>query len=311
MLMTECPAPSNLLLSCIEDAGTIPRGTCRLIHIPKPRIVNDAVNSFLLLDANDCPIGVAQWSDASAPRLLQRAVDSSVSVRQLLGLALSDFVIEPMCSGDADGRTFAVWPWRRPIPQRGLAWWLRRPGIRRSVRDWLRGVVRVAAAAERTENVRLRYRETLTYVCHSVDFSPQQKTVAELAVARLDSGKWRPASIVDHNDLWRGNVHWNVDPQGRQCGTAPLVIIDWGGANPLGSGYYDLMRWAASTQMSVQDLASEVRLYADILGVDPIDAKGHLLCTLGRLAIHREQLQVERLRQLVRSMWDRFERATA
>jgi hypothetical protein len=293
----------------LNKTAGLPGTVATIRHISKPCMVSDAVASYSFLDADGVPIGVAQVSDASAPTMVSRGMNSAVAARQILGAELRDSVIEPLCGGEIDGRTYVIWPWRRPMELRGWAWRMSRSNIRRSIRNWLRQIVRIAAAGGRSDEVGERYGEILNTVTKSDVFSLGQQHVAEIAIRRLHSGRWQPQSIMDHNDLWRGNVHWNVDARGRTCGESTIVIIDWYGANMNGFGFYDLVRWAASVGMSSRALSNELQIHAEILGLERRDVGAHLLATLGRLAVHREQFPLEALRKLVSVTWARFEEA--
>ncbi len=292
-----------------DDVGSLASVT-GFCHLFKSRKVKDAVETYQGLSTDGRPFVVIQIADPCAPMFLHRAMSTAREVRSRLGSELGEMVIEPICGGVLEGRSYAVWPWRRPMAQQGVAWRLCRPRVRSAVLEWLRGSALAAAKGERSEQVRERYRESLSHVIDSEVFSAEQCVSAKEALERLASGKWRPVSIIDHNDLWRGNIHWNIDGSGRRCGRSRFVIIDWGGANVDGFGFFDLVRWARSTDTPRTQLSREIATHAEILGIELRDTSGHLLAALGRLAVHREHFPMDRLKALVSSTWDRFLSAT-
>ncbi len=123
---------------------------------------------------------------------------------------------------------------------------------------------------------------------------------AEVAggIRRLREGAWRPRAVLDHNDLWSGNIMVNRDGLARRAGTARYVVIDWAGANLQGGGFVDLVRVARSLQLNGAALQREIRWHMGVLGLDAADVIPQALLSLGWLYQHLEFFPVERFARL-------------
>ena len=66
----------------------------------------------------------------------------------------------------------------------------------------------------------------------------------------------------------------------------PFIVIDWPGAKMRGYLMYDLLRLANSMRLSTRALRREVLRHCQIVDIEPVSARGHLLAGLGYLGLN-------------------------
>lgn len=113
--------------------------------------------------------------------------------------------------------------------------------------------------------------------------SPEVRTAARDALARLRSAAWRPAYTLTHGDLWRGNIlrwprrtWWRERPP-----RLPFLLIDWRGSLVRGHAVLDLLRLLESLRAGPRALRRQLERHCWALGCERFDARGYLLAALG------------------------------
>lgn len=259
----------------------------------EPALVADATAKALLL-VRRRPAAVALWSGPAAPDMVGRGVLRAREARSLLGPRLGGVVLEPIAFGEAEGRTFAILPWRRPLSRSHLGWRLQRPMIAARVLGWLDEAARQTAAQGPSD-----FRTPLAHAEADAGLPNDLRADAAAALSRLERGAWSPRHVLDHNDLWKSNVLLG----GADGAAVQITIIDWAGSNPAGFGVYDAVRFGKSMRLSPGTLHRVLTRQCAALGSDRADAMGHLLAAIGRLGMHLDQFPRERYATLAASCW--------
>ena len=262
--------------------------------------VADSPSKHLIRNASGEPVAVMLRSQPVAPGLIARSVVKASLARKALGDDLGHVIVPPMISGESNGVSFAVYPWRTPLSNSRWLWPLQRALLRPPLLRWLRRATRATLGVADDDAVQSGFHEPLHAMASSTVFGETIRVAGRTAIDRLDAGRWKPRYVLAHNDLWKGNVllqpRVERDARGRR-----FVLIDWAGSEIGGYAFYDITRLAISMQVSSRLIARELRAHCEILECELVDAKGYLLACLGYLGTHLEYFPVDRYREVVRA----------
>ena len=270
----------------------------------------DATTKILVRGDSGQSLAVIVCSRSVAPELVARGTSLAESIREILGEQLGAPIIRPIMSGYAADRSFVILPYCRELS----SWKLVRAGQRSRLRapllSWLRDAT--ARAASRTvlpHDKTLSFSSILRFLAHRDFLNGSQRNAVSGAIDRIDSGKWKPRHVIDHNDLWLGNIMLPGPLHQTTASKSPFVLIDWGGANPLGYGIYDLIRISRGLKLSNTALRRELEAHSGALQCELQDLSGHLLAAFGRLHRHLECWPETEFLKTFNACWNILDRA--
>jgi hypothetical protein len=216
-------------------------------------------------------------------------------------------ILSPLLRLDDGARTYAGYPLCRPLPDGGWRWLIERARLAPAVLGWLAEAVRVTRAEPTDDEVEARFSRPLAAVAGDARLGQDVRAGARRALARLERGAWRPAFVLSHDDLWKGNVlRWPARPWWRATPPAfPFALIDWRGARARGHAFVDLLRIADSLRVSAATLERERRRHAWLLGCDDVDAEGYALASVGELGADLGCFSPERWVAAATELWGR------
>ena len=274
----------------------------------KPKAVADDVTKLLVRDAHGRPRYAAMVASSVDPHLVRRGVERARHVRKRLGPDLGVPVLLPLAAGEVEGRSYAVYPYCRPVAQGGVAARLQSVRLRPLVTGWLAAATEATARPVDPQRVPAAFREPLQQLAANPGMATPVRSAAERALDRLNSGAWQPRHVVMHGDFWLGNVLFAKDPT-RTDPFRCIVIIDWPGASTEGYGLYDLVRLAMSMKLSPRALRAQTARHARALDCDPDDARSHLVAGLAELGTRLGHFPPDRYAALVARCLDTLDRA--
>lgn len=274
----------------------------------QPKAVADDVTKLLVRDAGGRPRCVAMVAAPADPHLVRRGADRARLVRERLGPDLGAAVLLPLAEGEADGRSYAVYPYCKPAARAGLAAKLQAPRLRPLVTGWLAAATEATARPADPQRIPGAFREPLEQLAANPGMAAPVRAAAERALGRLASGAWQPRHAVMHGDFWLGNVLFTQDPA-RTDRFRRIAIIDWPGASTEGYGLYDLVRLAMSMKLSPGALRAQAARHARALGCDPGDARSHLVAALADLGTHLGHFPPDRYAALAARCLETLDRA--
>lgn len=266
------------------------------------RTLPDSPAKLVICDAAHRPVAMAIVSPPRVPDVVAHRLDVGERCRQLLGARLGGVVLSPLDSGVIEECSYAIWPWRHPLSRARWRATMQRRRLRGPLLRWLRESAAATRQANEQRGLDPDFHTPLKFM-QAQDILPAPiRHAADEALARLDREHWRPAHVLDHNDLWAGNILLNPRLARRQLGYA-FTIIDWGGANLAGFGIFDLVRVAMSFGVRGRRLRRELLAHCRALGVAPTDAPGHLLAALGHIGLNRGHFGESEYARLVDRCW--------
>jgi hypothetical protein len=202
-----------------------------------------------------------------------------------------------------DGRSYAAHRYCRPLSEHRAVWWNQRRRLRPRLFKWLRDASQKTVPAVGTDARHDKFTRALEFLRELPQADPAERSIAMKALGHLESGAWKPAFVLMHHDLWRGNILIDAAEASGRKRTAwadRFVFIDWAGSRTQGFAVYDLVRLAQSMKLPGRAFADELQHHCLILDCEPSHAAFHLAAALGDLGLHRDQFPLDRYVQLTR-----------
>lgn len=263
-------------------------------------LLPDARTTFVLHDAQGAPRGVAQLAGETAPAMVARLIDRARGFCAALDAAATAPVLRPAAEGEIDGRSWAVWPWCKPLA-RTTGTRLERRRLRDPLHAWLGEVTRQSAHPVPHDAIEPRFVAPLTRMATRPALSVPVRLAARSALVALDRGAFRPMHVAMHGDLHTGNVLIDTTgAAGRDSGpwAQRFVVIDWGGADADGFPIFDLARLAHSLRTGARHLGASLRAHSRALDCPIEHAPWHLAAAFADLGDHLEYFPVEHYARL-------------
>ena len=192
---------------------------------------------------------------------------------------LGDAVLLPAFVGAIDDCSYSITPYcDQPCSRRWIGRWQRwrlTPAILRWLAQVARQTAREIPAAE--DSVRAPLQALARH--RAVDAATRR--AASAALDDFDGGRWRPRSVVAHNELWWGNFVHRADGG---AGHEPFYVIDWAGGRANGVPFYDLVRVASSLRVAKRTYRQQVQAHSAILECRPADSLHYLSLAFATLA---------------------------
>lgn len=281
-------------------------GEWRFRSLGEQKLVADSPARVVAVDSTGLRCGILFVSAPERPSLVARGAENATSAKEFLGSEVGAAVLSPVRTSWVDGLSIALYPWRTECASGVIRGRLLRPRIRSWALRWLRGVAQVSSvrypvAADLTE-----VRRLLEGLASCDSLAHLARSAIDRALSRLSSGAWRPRLVLDHNDLWSGNIMANRDQLGRPIGPSSYVVIDWAGANLRGGGFNDLVRLARGLSLSSYRLREEIAAHCGVLSLAFDDAEAQALFGLGWLYQNLGSFPVESFVLLVSQTIDSF-----
>lgn len=269
--------------------------------VPNAHLITDYVTKWLVRDKQGRPSAVVLCSSPTSSKLVERGMSRARSAKALLGNELGRVIMTPIQEGEVQGLSYTVLPYAQPLSSNKLWRKIQRHRVIPGVLEWLRGA---AEKTKRDPSERERedaFIEPLRHLSQHDAMPEAIRSAAADALQRLRNGQWTPVHVLMHGDFWDGNILIDVNNVTGRAGSSwpnRFVVIDWPGALLQGYGFFDLIRFARATGLSVRQLKGEVHEHCRIIGCEISDAPAHLLAGLGYLELHRERFPLEHFTQM-------------
>lgn len=268
------------LAPIMEPLGGLGRAAVR----PRTNRVADETTKAVLYNARQAPVAFLVCASPVAPDLIARAVCVARETHRVLGEDLGRAVLLPIASGSADGLSYAIFPYCKTACGRRIIERVRARLVAPQVLRWLRKGTRASVAEPSGAGVQCHFLEPLEAIASDATLRSTLRLRARAAQDRILAGRWRPLHVMEHNDLWIGNVVLgrSLYPLGFPQWDG-FALTDWAGGSVRGHAMYDLVRVADSINMRPARLKDEITFHCRVLECDPADAEGYLLAALGAL----------------------------
>ena len=224
-------------------------------------------------------------SSAVSPLMVKRAIDRQREIKSHLNGTALDPIELPLFEGYHGEQSYAVWRNRLPLSTNRLVSKIQRAFLVPRVYRWLKDIAgQTVAPADPSKLAANALR--LQQIAAMPGFI---KAAAEKAGDAFRSGRMPAIQVMQHGDLWIGNVL--KAPSG-------FIVIDWPGARMDGSPFFDLIKFALSIGASKTTLNREIASTSKILGCNMRDAPAYVLSGLGALYTELEHFPEWRFLEL-------------
>jgi hypothetical protein len=265
-------------------------------RLPLQRLVADYCEKYVALDVEGRPAAFIAVSPASHPQSVREAVDASRSIRAALGATLGAAVLTPWFVGDIAGQSCSITAYCTPMSANRWRNRWQRLTLGPGMLAWLADLTRHSAAEVVAPDERVR--APLQALASTAAVDDATRRAAGAALEAFEQGRWRPRSVVAHNDLWWGNFVQR--PRGDAV-QPPFRVIDWAGGSTAGMPFYDLVRLCLSLNPGRRRVRRELHAHAALLGCEPAHSLHYLCVALGDLACNLGEWPAEQLAATARS----------
>ncbi len=272
--------------------------------------VPDNPTKTYVMDSEGRRVGVLIISNSVNPRLVATSVAKTREAKQALGEKAGSVVLEPVEDGGFSGLSFALWPLRRDLSSSRIVRYIERRRVRPKVLRWLETATRNTfcpdVGSELTQSL---YTVPLKKMSENRRLSTGLRSAATRGLERLTAGRLAPVAVLQHSDLWLGNILLPLKGGARTRPDAlGFTVIDWPGATLTGHPFFDLLRFGESSRISSRWMRSEIELHCRIVGCEPTEAVYYLAAALGIIGMNLEHFPESRYLEMCQRV---FETASA
>jgi hypothetical protein len=226
-------------------------------------------------------------SNSLNPDLIARNVAKAREAQALLGDPLGNTIQMPLKEDRFEGLTWALFTLNQPLSNDPWRWRWEKARIAWPVTTWLTSVVRKSKIPIVDQDMTQTAIAPLKAFSENEDFPMDFRQQANRSIKRIESGAWKPQTILAHNDLWKGNImlpgsddHGETSPKFR--------VIDWAGSSTKGFAFFDLMKLARSFKFPGLFTKQIIRKQCALLECAEEDVMSYLLAALGTLGMNLE-----------------------
>jgi hypothetical protein len=246
------------------------RGFDEIRYLKETKTTADATQKFFFRSGDDRFILII--SSNQSPLMLQRSVNGQRLAKAALRGPAADAIELPVAEGFDAEVSYALWRARQSFSSNRIFAKLQKMSVVPKVYRWLRDIAgqtcKIVGSAEMAAHA-----EHLAGVSALPD---ALRDLAARASEGLSSGEIPSVSIMQHGDLWIGNIL-------KARSSTGFVVIDWPGAKLDGVPFFDLVKFCLSIGASSTTLRREIAAHSEIIGCFPEHVLSYVLCGLGRL----------------------------
>ncbi len=246
-------------------------------------VVIDQTDKFLITSS----LGKKYFLIVSNPKFpltVSDAISRLQDARSILGSRTQNVVEMPIHYGYWEGVSYALWLYSRPLSKNRFYLYAQKRLLIPKMANWLSSVAEETIQKDLTfEDLRNNFIEPLEILIAQPELGATLSRVGQIAIRRITAGDFRPVHVLQHGDLWRGNVLIEgpmelLNPLGDG-----FIVIDWGGARVSGYPFIDLLRFVMSFNLSPKKTAHHMNSMRNIIRCEPEDVVSYVVCSFGKL----------------------------
>jgi hypothetical protein len=245
-----------------------------VVQLPVSTPIPDSTEKYFIRTTDEPFILII--SSKVSPLMVKRAIDRQrEAIAHLHGLTAASIEM-PILTDFMGERSYAVWRKRQPLSSNRIRSKIERMLLAPRIFRWLREIASQTATTLVNPSILAEDTRRLQDIQTMPSFI---KIAAEKACDAILLGKIPAIQVLQHGDLWIGNILKAPSKSG-------FVVIDWAGARFDGSPFFDLVKFALSVGATNSKLRQEISMHSKIINCDPRYARAYVLRGLG--ALHRQ-----------------------
>lgn len=256
----------------------------RISLLCQPKSLSDDTTKLRVDRSDGTPLGVVLCSPEIAPDRAAHTVDCIQAARAAMGERLARHVLEPIWTGDCNGLSFMMLPYRESLSNSRVVRKLQKIALIPRLLRWRLDVARATLTDSNDPVARARIAQGLAALVTAAETTREVRDAAEAAANALDQGTWAPRYVLVHGDLWMGNVLLG-DPSASIVPTTLRVhdftVIDWPGLDLAGPPFRDLLSLSISLGCSPRRIGAEIRQLARIVDCSRGEVRHYVAASLG------------------------------
>lgn len=295
---------------CVRDIVGAENTRCQglyqvgsLSRVDKPGFKSDVGDSpgiYQLDGVHSRDDAILFVSNAEFPDFVTRAAEKAEAVVAALAPAPASHVLRPVARGMQGTRSYALYLRLRTLSANRIVKATQVAVIRADIFQWLCDVgsdTRTGGLSD--ADLKERFIAPYTYLAGETRFSQTIRSQAAIAIEAIETGAFRPISIVQHGDFWQGNILLNKTWPIRRPRANSFSIIDWGGSSITGYPYIDLLRFSLSIGQRDRAILQNLTRYDTACALSGADLLNYVCAHAGYVGLDRGSFPLERY---VRSM---------
>jgi Phosphotransferase enzyme family len=244
-----------------------------VVQLPDRTQLPDSTEKYFILTTDETFILLI--SNEISPLMVKRAVERQREAIAHLHRLTAAPIELPIYTDFMGQRSYAIWRKRQPLSSNRIRSKIERTLLAPRIFRWLREIASQTATAV-NPSILIEDTRRLQDIPAMPNFI---KIAAEKACDAILLGKIPAVQVLEHGDLWIGNILKAPSKSG-------FVVIDWAGARLDGSPFFDLVKFALSIGAPKSRLRKEISMHSKIFNCDPRYAHVYVLRGLG--ALHRQ-----------------------
>jgi Phosphotransferase enzyme family len=244
-----------------------------VVQLPDRTQLPDSTEKYFILTTDETFILLI--SNEISPLMVKHAVERQREAIAHLHRLTAAPIEMPIFTDFMGERSYAVWRKRQPLSSNRIRSKIERMLLAPRIFRWLREIASQTATAV-NPSILIDDTRRLQDIPAMPSFI---KIAAEKACDAILLGKIPAIQVLQHGDLWIGNILKAPSKRG-------FVVIDWAGARLDGSPFFDLVKFALSVGATNSKLRQEISMHSKIINCDPRYARVYVLRGLG--ALHRQ-----------------------
>jgi|tagenome__1003787_1003787.scaffolds.fasta_scaffold20958280_2 hypothetical protein len=265
-------------------------GNLRVIPLVKSAVyVADSPTKSYISDQSGKKKAILFVSNEVNPDFVQRSVRNSVGAKKILDKDLGSVILTPIASGIYENLSYSIWPLQRDISRKFIFRRLQTFLVTPRVFNWLEAVSRQTLCTEiELDMKKAIYLQPLAKTGDQKRYPDNLRRLAVNALAHVQTGSLRPVTVLQHSDLWLGNVLLPRKETATARDRYGFYLIDWGGANLAGIPFLDLINFADSVRLNHTRLKRELARHCRLLQCTLADAMLYLIVALANIGTRLE-----------------------
>lgn len=287
------------------NAATGERFACVGIEALAAGDAKDSPSTFFVPGVLAVDDAILKISNETFPNSVRLATEKARLARRVLSEDLAEAIPSPIFEGQFVGRSFAIWPKYRSISGYKIVRAVQKRLLFDNLFTWLQDVSRVSIIRSfGTDTVDRRCRLPLEYVRDNKALTTNVRSLADLALRRLENGEWDPVLVLQHSDFWLGNILLPRRSQRFSRNKFKFFVIDWGGSFIDGAPGLDMVCLCMSANITLQRTRTALLNYVRSIKINPEALVFEIIVGLGLIGTNLNQFPEERYADLCESTVD-------